>query len=850
MKFKKTIIFSALFMMLLSSCGRVKNEEYEEFSTKMNQIIDDFIRKEDHQKSKKNDRRVRRSFQNQDEIIAMLNSSEDYEERKIDIANAFEQSMYIPVIVGEGLVKYRKQSNFYNLITFYNNDGYVKVTNSGNETSTYIYIPNDVSYDHDTHYMYFDITYNNENDYSFNGYEISDSGNTEWAFYGDNTLTFIEYSKTVETCEVRYQNANLSNRIYSDETLTSAVREKIKNRFESINKEEFRVLKRDSQFVVTEQEADEIIKRLFPDSVTVVESKGIMIDRDSGAAYMYAAKGEERVVIPNNVQYLTQDFYIVIEGETIVKELYIPKSIIGIKDESNQITDVRNLSIIVRKDSDVLYLEKIEVQPGSTLFKVEGPLLTSHDGTALLYVMNKKTTELDLLKFNSFPRRIIETFCPKTILSAKTLKFNNYPNATDEGNLYFYFVGNNMSYNYHYELLEVHHVTNDTRIYFSGNNSIKHLVLEGDFEYVEISDSEEIVSEITLHSSRENAYLKGDFTGLKVIDIYNNVYSNDFESIRCDNIEKIVVHEGVTSFDLNKIQFDYYEYKTVEVELPSTLEYFDYRRGDMNAHIKISTKVNEMIFKDASKLKQEGYEVVIEDQPELNQLFDDYEFITYDSNGNTSTLELITYRGMESELYVPSHISGKTVTSFRMEAVTNLTHEELPNLNVLKKVHLPNTISFFDLYSTMSENKYHLEELYFDGTLEQFKNVCQFGVNYLLEIGFCDKIICNDQTLSLKTESDHYSYGDQVFSIDDVELHCTNVVVNKTKEGYIFDIIINGEKYSITLELVSKDAYSGVIDYPKHPLSVSFQTNGELSLSYQYASELGEGVRVIEFFIK
>lgn len=73
-------------MMLLSSCGRVKNEEYEEFSTKMNQIIDDFIRKEDHQKSKKNDRRVRRSFQNQDEIIAMLNSSEDYKERKIDIA--------------------------------------------------------------------------------------------------------------------------------------------------------------------------------------------------------------------------------------------------------------------------------------------------------------------------------------------------------------------------------------------------------------------------------------------------------------------------------------------------------------------------------------------------------------------------------------------------------------------------------------------------------------------------------------------------------------------------------------------------------------------------------------------
>lgn len=779
----------------------------------------------------------------------MLNSSEDYEERKIDIANAFEQSMYIPVIVGEGLVKYRKQSNFYNLITFYNNDGYVKVTNSGNETSTYIYIPGDVSYDHDTHYMYFDVTYNNENDYNFNGYEVSDTGNTEWFFYGDNTLTFIEYSKTAETCEVRYQNANLSNRIYSDEVLTHAIREKIKNHFENVNKAEFEVLKRDVQFVVTEEEANEIIDRLFPGN-QAIESKGIMIDKDSGAAYMYAAKGEERVVIPNNVQYLTQDFYIFIEGDTIVKELYIPKSIIGIKDESNNITNVRNLSIIVRKDSDVLYLEKIEVEAGSTLFKVEGPLLTSYDGTALLYVMNRKTTELDLLKFNYFPRRIIETFCPKTILGAKTLKFNNYPNATDEGNLYFYFVGNNMSYNYHYDLLEVHNVTNDTRIYFSGNNSIKHLVLEGDFESVEICDSEEIISEITLHSSRENAYLSGDFTGLKIIDIYNNVYSNDFETIRCNNIEKIVVHEGVTSFDLTKIEFDYYEYKTVEVELPSTLEYFEYRRGDMNAHIKISTKVNGIIFKDVSNLKQEGYEVVIEDQPELNQLFEDYEFITYDPKGNGDTLELITYRGMESELYVPSQISGKTVTSFRMEAVTTLTQEELPNLNVLKKVHLPNTISFFGFYSTMSENKYHLEELYFDGTLEQFKKVCQFGADYLLEIGFCDKIICNDQTLSLKTESDHYSYDDQVFSINDVELHCTNVVVNKRDDGYILDIIINGEKYSVTLELVPEGLYSGIIDYPEHPLSISFQTNGGLSLSYQYVSESGTGVCVIEFFYK
>ena len=116
---------------------------------------------------------------NKNEIIDMLNNSGDYIQTGIDIANAFEQSMYIPVIVGDGLVKYRKQSNFYNVITRYKDDGYVKVTNNGNETSTYIYIPSDLGFDNDTYYMYFDVTYNNENDYTaikqFYRYKVCDS---------------------------------------------------------------------------------------------------------------------------------------------------------------------------------------------------------------------------------------------------------------------------------------------------------------------------------------------------------------------------------------------------------------------------------------------------------------------------------------------------------------------------------------------------------------------------------------------------------------------------------------------------------------------------------------------------
>lgn len=845
MKLKHAIIFNALFVMLLSSCGGVKNKEYEEFSAKMNQIFKDFIQNDNQQRSRKNIKREKRSFENKNEIIDMLNNSGDYIQTGIDIANAFEQSMYIPVIVGDGLVKYRKQSNFYNVITRYKDDGYVKVTNNGNETSTYIYIPSNLGFDNDTYYMYFDVTYNNENDYTFSGFQITDSGNTEWAFYGDSTLTFIEYYKTTESYEIRYHNAHLADRIYRNKTLIGGVREKIKNGFEIINKEDFRVLERDSQFVISEHEAQEIINRLWPGSNAGVETLGIL--EHNGVAEMYVAKDEERVVIPNNIKYLTEHFSIRIVGKTIVKELYIPKSVIGVKDKYGNITDVSNLSLVVDNNGkEFIYLEKIEIETGSTFFKTEGPFLTSYDGTALLYIMDQKVTELDLLKFNSFSKGCREAFCPKTILNAKTLKLNYYPIEDDRSGIFYYFV--NSPYNYNYELLEVHNVTNDAILSFAGNNSIKHLVLEGDFESVTIEDGEEIVSKITLNSSNENAHFKGVLRGLKTIDIYNNAYGNNNVSLHCDNIEKIVVHEGVTRFDLNNIQFDYYsENKNVEVELPSTLEYFNYRSADKKAHIKISTKVNETIFSWVSLLKRDGYEVIIEDQS-INKIFEDYESISYvgDKDNNFNNLGLFTYLGMESEIYVPSHILGKKVTSFELSAVTSLG-KELPNLNVLKKVHLPNTLSCFSPEGRLSEKNYHLEELYFDGTLEQFGIICNRRLDYLLESGFCDKIICNDKTLSIEKEKDRYSYNGVELIINDDKINFPYVVVNKKEKDYILDVIINFEKYSIILDYITEGSYSGIINYGMHKLCFYFQANGELSLRYLDSSETGEEERVINF---
>ena len=54
----------------------------------MNQIFKDFIQNDNQQRSRKNVRK--RSFENKNEIIDMLNNSGDYIQTEIDIANAFE----------------------------------------------------------------------------------------------------------------------------------------------------------------------------------------------------------------------------------------------------------------------------------------------------------------------------------------------------------------------------------------------------------------------------------------------------------------------------------------------------------------------------------------------------------------------------------------------------------------------------------------------------------------------------------------------------------------------------------------------------------------------------------------
>ena len=245
-------------------------------------------------------------------------------------------------------------------------------------------------------YIYFGVNYIDEHNYKFGGVEISDDNTTEWYFYGDSSLVFLEYTKTYERTVIGYQNSNLFNKEINDQNVILDIRNRLEDDFSSINKNKFKSLKNESKFNISKREYSDILDDLFPSRGGVSTSSGLQIY--NGVALGYISEGNEtKITLPNTIKAIANDFYISSTGGKI-KELFIPKSITKITDNLGNNVDFESFEIVYRDDDKFYYLENIIVEEGSTLFKTENICLTNFDGDTLLYLMNQSVENLDLLK--------------------------------------------------------------------------------------------------------------------------------------------------------------------------------------------------------------------------------------------------------------------------------------------------------------------------------------------------------------------------------------------------------------------------------------------------------------------
>ena len=257
MKNKYLLVVSLLSLssiLCMTGCSnKVKNNEYNDYYKKVSKIIKDFDNASKISTSnKQNKLALKKVDERNDDIISIIDNA-DGKTQKPDIANAFEQSFYIPIIMGKGLTEYRKQTNFYNIAAFVDEQYYIKTFLESESISTYVYIPGEYSFDGVSHYIYFSVNYIDSNNYTFGGIEISDDNNTEWYFYGDSSLLFIEYSKTSERTVINYQSADMTQKEINDQSVISEVRNKLNDSFSLINPSILKNLKNESKFEITKQ---------------------------------------------------------------------------------------------------------------------------------------------------------------------------------------------------------------------------------------------------------------------------------------------------------------------------------------------------------------------------------------------------------------------------------------------------------------------------------------------------------------------------------------------------------------------------------------------------------------------
>lgn len=807
---------------LFNCSNKINNAEYNDYLNKVKKIVNDFIPSDSPFKKQL----LKRKVDKDDGILSIIDKAEG-KEQKPDIANAFEQSFYIPVVVGKGLTEYRKQTNFYNVTAFVGEQFYVKTYLEDEVISTNVYIPSELSVDGVGHYLYFSVDYKSENDYKFSGVETTDDNSIEWYFYGDNTLLFLEYSKTPERTVINYQNSNLESKEISEENVVLEVRNKLDNYFSLINKNNFKNLKNESRFDISKKEYSNILDDLFVNR-DGTNLEGLQVYDGVALGYI-AQKNETTISLPNSVTAIANRFYISSPNGNI-KELFIPKSVTKIVDQSGNNVDISSFEIEYRNDNNFYFLEKISVEEGSSLFKTDGICLTNSTEDTLLYIMNKNVSDLDLTKYQIYSNNITNLPLPDCIGKLKIFKYNLVkPNGEDY--LFDIFLNQytheSLEFDtINYDYLEVCNIENEYSFsVYNRNIHIKKLVLNGTFEKVYVDDNNGAISNVEIKSTNPNACVLGVLNGIEVFDIYNN-NTNEETIMFCENIKKIIVHEGVSEFSLDRFNINYFKEGYFELYLPSTLKKLKCEQlssGDKILKVKIISKANGVMFTNFSRLKASGCEILIEDNKELNTLFSNYESVTYTMDNESGeftykSIRLGNYIGNDEELYVPDKVNDLPVTEFYISSRSSINYEPMTNAKTLKRLHLPKSLNVFrfeqcyyvngDDYS--DERNYHLDSVYYDGTYDEFRSFFDYTRN-LIEHKFCKEIVFLDQVIKDNTPEIHevVFYNDLNIMIEEKgedgsiinhNITITGPSIRFENDGYFLDLLIDGKIYNILLE--------------------------------------------------
>ena len=435
---------SSVFALVGCSCFDPEDEfpsaynaEFEEYSMKVVSIMDKIgiIDKSNFETSNTptSARLLANTYSdNRSEIWDIVEGAQDAEEKDLyyTFLDAFEQSFYIPLIVGRAISEYYGEANFYGVKVNSPWNQYVETVKQGNARVTSVYTPAGEVFEKET-FIVMSIDYTSIDNYSVNFVLFNIDYSSLYYFNLDHQANLIAYSYNSSGDEhsnfVLYSHDDFDGYEITDMTICNSVKALLMDEFISVNKDSIRNIKNNVKHNIDETKWDWAMGYFFSggNDGHVIDHYSYL-DSDSSVLASIGSDGTKTTLtIPRNVRYLSS-FFVVgnaqTDGSSDTITLVIPETVRGIKKWNEDNTEIVEASIeeLVIVTHDGKTLANIVVAEESPLFMAGEGDLKDLAGN-VIYHMNKPVTGgvLDITsmvkRFSTSPGELTRDYSGKNL---------------------------------------------------------------------------------------------------------------------------------------------------------------------------------------------------------------------------------------------------------------------------------------------------------------------------------------------------------------------------------------------------------------------------------------------------
>lgn len=629
----------------------------------------------------------------------------------------FEQTFYLPLVGGNAIRTYHGATDFYNVgIGIESWQQYFTTLSEGTQKITYLLSQSEG----DHAYYYMEIDYKSEQNFEFRALRSAESDDEKLFLYGNSGGEFlaVSYISDEETAGNSYVQYDCDGQGYTiiDPVVVGDCYTAVEQDFADLDITFIDGIYDDIRYTLSQDEWEQSLLVYFPDSGMTSIADSLRIE--NGVLYGWQgddAKCPSVVEIPSDVTAIVSQPYF----PAHVKKLVIPASVRAIKDE-NGITNcsVEDFMLELRNENGGMeFLQSIELVGNSPIFSIrEGCLYAKASGTLLYIPQNSAMTKLTL----DSPVSQAAEFClrsgPFSVLKELTV--------TQDGLLAANWI---LSESYS-EQAQAKNISLD-KLTVNLANSVPDMALMTAFSTREMVVTGTTGTEtLTLNLGGDAQHVLLDIVGSVWLD--NRGYDAEGQEL-LGEIEEVELTEKVARFEENILY-------PATISLPYSVFYLttsgkgnDLMPTDLRGSLQYETTelISRITFGEQDISRSYRFRSMTDEERAEYKILCDFKnisFITEEYSEYGEPYASITgYWGEESVIEVPESILGYPVYWFELCNTSPQTDLPEPTVDGVAELHLPATLKVFSVWNVSEYGTtYALEKIVYDGTKEQFKNIC------------------------------------------------------------------------------------------------------------------------------